>query len=162
MLSLVVGILLTGFLTLLQMNGLEINWELSLLAYTVILVGSIWTYLKHAVPHRGVYVKLFGTLIIAVPLGWLGRLGTHNQYLKQYPKVPMVTVTAETMPGLPESMGNDSHLRYHILTVRNDSDVEIDNFLSRLRTSSRTGQPFIAGRRHVWDNSLASASGLIH
>jgi hypothetical protein len=129
----ILGLLLAVFIPILQLNGLEINWEWSLFAYVVILIGFIWTYLKHAVPHCGACIKLFGVLIIAAVLGWLGWLGTHNQYLKQHPTVPMVSVTAKTTRGLPEGIANAPYLRYHILRIENDNDVEIDNLLGRLQ-----------------------------
>jgi hypothetical protein len=129
----ILGLLLAVLIPILQMNGLEITWEWSLLSYSVILVGFVWTYLTHAVPHRGPYVKRFGALIIAAIIGWLGWLGTHNQYLKQHPITPTLWITLQTLPGLPEGVTNNSHLRYCQILVRNSNDVEIDNFCSRLQ-----------------------------
>jgi hypothetical protein len=46
----IVGVLLAVLIPILQMNGLEINWEWSAIAYAAIIIGAVWTFLTHAVP----------------------------------------------------------------------------------------------------------------
>jgi hypothetical protein len=46
----IVGVLLAVLIPILQMNGLEINWECSAIAYAAIIIGAVWTFLTHAVP----------------------------------------------------------------------------------------------------------------
>lgn len=55
-----------------------------------------------------------------------------NQYHIQHPVVPMLVITIRTIPGLPGGMTN-THLRYHMLEIRNYNDMEIDDFYSRLQ-----------------------------
>jgi hypothetical protein len=128
-----IGIFFAVFIPNLQMNGIEINWQFSALDYLAIIVGFVWTFLIHASPHRGKIFRITGSLTLVIALGWIATIATLRQYDTQHPKTPMITVTAETMRGLPEGMTNDPSLRYHILTIRNDNDIEIDNFVSRLQ-----------------------------
>jgi hypothetical protein len=54
----IVGVLLAVLIPILQMNGLEINWEWSAISYAAIIIGSVWTFLVHAAPHRGMIIRL--------------------------------------------------------------------------------------------------------
>jgi hypothetical protein len=127
------GLLLGVLIPILQMNGLEISWEWSLVAYVMIAVGFTWTYLTHLVPHCGKIIKIFGSLILVMVMGYFAWIGTHSQYLKEHPKVPMLNVTIQTILGLPVGMENESHLRYHVIRIQNPNDVEINNFWGRLQ-----------------------------
>lgn len=129
----ILGVLLAVFIPILQMNGLEINWGWSTVAYGVIIVGCLWTFLSHATPHCGKVVKLGGSIMIIGFGGWLSWLGIHSQYLKQHPEVPLLTITATTLPGLPESVTNDPHLRFHTIRIVNSSDTEVKNLRARLQ-----------------------------
>ena len=127
------GILLAVLIPVLQMNGLELNWQWSLVAYMVITVGVVWTYLSHAVPHCGSTFKKISSLFIVVGLAWPMWMATHNQYLKQHPKTPMLTIVVATLPGMPENFSYDPRLKYHQIQIANYSGTEIDNFRARLQ-----------------------------
>jgi hypothetical protein len=133
MLALFIGILLAGFFTLLPMNHVEINWECSAIAYLAIIIGAVWTFLVHGVPHRGKDIQMIGSLVLVAALGASAMFATLRQYNTQHPKVPMLTIAAQTLPGLPVGMSNNPHLRYHQILIQNANDIEIENFISRLQ-----------------------------
>lgn len=83
MLSLCVGSILAGFFTLLTMNHVEINWMWSALAYAIFIIGFVWTFLAHGVPHCGKLIKITGALVIIIGFGLLALFGVHRQYIFQ-------------------------------------------------------------------------------
>jgi hypothetical protein len=80
----IVSILLAFLLFALQANGVEINWQFSLIAYIAIAAGCIWACLRHAVPHlekKGRYLCALGVFaVIAV----IGSIGTFKQYHREH------------------------------------------------------------------------------
>jgi hypothetical protein len=129
----VAGLLFSSLLPILQMNGAEINWECSAIAYTAIIIGFVWTFLAHAVPHRGKIIKFTGSFFIIATTGALAIFATLRQYHAQHPKTPKITVSLNSLHGLPESITNDSHLRFYTLQINNDNEVEINNLRARLQ-----------------------------
>ena len=57
---------------ILQTNGVDLNWQWSIVAYLVIPAVWIWTFLHHASPHRGKLSRIFGSLCIFVLAGSMG------------------------------------------------------------------------------------------
>lgn len=127
------GILLAIMFPIMQGNGVVINWEWSMIAYTAIVVGFVWTFLTHAVPNRKPITKIVGSIGGAVILGWLGIIGVRTQYRAQHPGIPMPAVVIQTFPDLPEGIQDSSHLRWNVLLIRNDNDIEIENFYGRIQ-----------------------------
>lgn len=81
---------------------------------------------------------------------------TFDDYKKLHeipvPDLPQIIV--ETLPGLPEGFTNDTHIRLNRLSIRNYSEVEIENFCSRIQLPEpifmtlETNQP--PGTSIVW------------
>jgi hypothetical protein len=128
----IIGIVLAVLFPLLQNDGIDVNWEWSGIAYAGIIVGSVWTYLVHAVPHYGKIVRYVGSILILIILGKLAVLGVCSQYSIQHPKPASLEIAIQTFPGLPEGVSND-HLKYHQLVIQNVNDFEIDNFYGRIQ-----------------------------
>jgi hypothetical protein len=123
MLSLFVGILLAVFLGLLAMNHVEINWKWSALAYVIFIVGFVWTFLSHGIPHVGKLIKTLGSLSIIIVLGLLASFGVHRQYIFQHtpPPIPPTDTNVEAaVNGLAYIIGTNqsipSNARIQILT----------------------------------------------
>lgn len=70
-------------LVFLQMDGVEINWEISAVAYFAIIAGFVWTILVHVVPHYGKLIRLSVSAIVAILLGVLSIFATLRQYHAQ-------------------------------------------------------------------------------
>jgi hypothetical protein len=128
----IIGLLLAVLFPLLQSDGIEVNWEWSGIAYTGIIIGGVWTYMVHAVPHHGKIVRYFGSIIIVIVFGKLAVLGVCSQYNIQHPKPASLDITIQTFPGLPEGLSDD-HLKYHRLVIQNVNNFEIDNFYGRIQ-----------------------------
>jgi hypothetical protein len=56
---------------------------------------------------------------------------SHNTRTQGIPNLPQISI--ETFDGLPSEFTNNPHLRLHRLSVRNNSDVTIETFCSRLQ-----------------------------
>jgi hypothetical protein len=71
-----------------------------------------------------------GTPVLILTIAWKPVV---NQYHLQHPKVPFIEIAIQTIPGLPEGIQNNSHLRYHRILIQNPNQVEIGNFYGRLQ-----------------------------
>src|SRR5579862_174965 len=83
-----VGVLLALLLPILQMNGTELNWQWSAVAYSAIAVGFVWTYLTHFAPHHGQKMRFIGGILVLLIICGVGGFGTHLQYQKQHSPPP--------------------------------------------------------------------------
>jgi hypothetical protein len=80
----ILGIVLAVLIPILQMNGVAINWQFSAICYAIIIVGIIWTFLAHGVPHCRKSIRIAGSIVIFACAGYLAVLGTHRQYYNQH------------------------------------------------------------------------------
>ena len=69
----IVGLLLGALLFVLQANGVEMNWGLSLALYALIAVGLVWSCLRHAVPHLGLRGRYIAALSVFALVAFLGQ-----------------------------------------------------------------------------------------
>lgn len=68
----------------LQANGVEMNWKISLAAYTLIAFVCVYSCMRHAVPDRGAATKIICALSIFCTVGFLGYIGTIKQYRRDH------------------------------------------------------------------------------
>jgi hypothetical protein len=87
------SILFAALLFILQANGIEMNWELSVGLYSVIAVGSVLSCLRHAVPHLGRTGRYVSALGVFVLVAILGLVGTVKQYRREHQPINDSTVT---------------------------------------------------------------------
>jgi hypothetical protein len=127
----IVGVLLAVLIPILQMNGVELNWECSAIAYAAIMVGSVWTFLNHAVPHCVKIIRFGGSLILLVALGTLSILATHQRYRIQHsppPAAPTDTNVIAAVNGLANIFGTNQSIpttdRLLILTNSHDREIQ--------------------------------------
>jgi hypothetical protein len=118
LLSLFVGIFLGGFLELLAMNHVEINWIWSALAYIILIVGFVWTFLSHGVPHRGKSAKGFGTLAIIIVFGFFAGFGVCKQYAFQHSPQPLPPINPQLSAALDALRTNHSDPALTLLGVQ--------------------------------------------
>lgn len=81
----VFGLVLAFLIPLLQANGVDVNWWVSLIAYAIILGVCVWSFLWHAIPDRQRRNhRIFGTILILVSIGSLGTFATLQQYERDH------------------------------------------------------------------------------
>jgi len=80
----IVSVLLAFLLFALQANGVEMNWQVSLIAYIAIAAGCILSCLRHAVPHLGKKGRYLCALAVFVVVVIIGSIGTHKQYRREH------------------------------------------------------------------------------
>jgi hypothetical protein len=73
---------------------------------------------------------ILGVPVVILIIAWKP---VADQYRLQHPNVPLVQVVLQTIPGLPEGIQNNPHLRYHRVLIQNPNQVEIGNFYGRLQ-----------------------------
>jgi hypothetical protein len=83
-LSLFVGIFLGSFFQILSMNHVDLDWRWSVLAYGILIVGFVWTFVTHGVPHLSTPIKTIGSSVIIVGFCLLASVGVHSQYIFQH------------------------------------------------------------------------------
>ncbi|HEV2694596.1 MAG TPA: hypothetical protein VG347_17005 [Verrucomicrobiae bacterium] len=81
LLSIFVGGVLTVTCTLLGVNHVNINWMWAALFYGILIMGCVWTFLKHGVPHWEKFFKIGGVFAIAMVGGWVAFYGVRSQYV---------------------------------------------------------------------------------
>ena len=81
----VVGLVAAFLIPLLQTNGVDVNWQVSIALYVVILATCIWSFLWHAVPGRQQkWARMIGSVILTLLLGSLGIYATDKQYIREH------------------------------------------------------------------------------
>jgi hypothetical protein len=60
----VISFVAAFFIPLLQANGVDLNWQSSIAAYVCIAVTCVWSFLRHASPHRTFITRLVGSITI--------------------------------------------------------------------------------------------------
>jgi hypothetical protein len=56
--------------SVMQMNGQEIHWQASAAIYVLAIIGMTWSFAVHLVPNRGKVIRLGGSSIIMIALGY--------------------------------------------------------------------------------------------
>jgi hypothetical protein len=67
----VAGLLAAFFIPVLQANGVDVNWWISLLIYVGIIVGCMWSFVLHVVPHRNWQARVGGSAVLVLLIGFL-------------------------------------------------------------------------------------------
>jgi hypothetical protein len=137
----ILGVLLAVLIPILQMNGLEINWECSAISYMAIIIGGVWTFLVHAVPHRGKTIRLLGSIVISAALGTLAMIATLRQYHTQHspPAAPAETKVLDAVDKVGTSVKkftdaivtNQSDARLAILDTEKQNAVQEGNEIQK-------------------------------
>jgi len=89
----------------LQTNGVEMNWILSVAIYIVIAICGVVSCLRHAVPRSNTWKKILASLAVLTTAAGLGVWGTMKQYRREHASsVP----TPEQAPAANDSIGNQA------------------------------------------------------
>ena len=112
LISLFAGVLIP----ILQMNGVEINWGWSAVAYSGIILGFVWTFLSHAAPHRGKVFKVLGSLAIVAVLLPLAATGIRRQYHKEHSPPPTPPTDTNVVAAVKSVGGSVSDLKSQLAT----------------------------------------------
>jgi len=96
----ILGLLVAVFFPLLQINGVDVNWQESLVFYIVIFAMCSWSFLRHAIPDRKRKGdRIQGMLLILFVVGGLGTYAINKQYTREHTddlnEVHIVGITAE-------------------------------------------------------------------
>src|SRR5579859_3991879 len=84
-----IGILGSVVMSLLQIDHAELDWKWSALFYLILIVGFVWTFIRHLVPHRRKFIKVGGSIIIAGFVGAAALYGILTQYRFQNAPAPV-------------------------------------------------------------------------
>jgi hypothetical protein len=87
----VISLIAAVFIPILQANGVDVNWQASLILYLVLTAASVWSLLKHALPHRGLLGQIVSACFLVIFMGGLGIFATVKQYHREHR--PEVTIT---------------------------------------------------------------------
>jgi hypothetical protein len=87
-------------LFVLQENGVEINWVVSLCLYLLIAAGCVFSVLRHAIPHLSKWLRYVIAAVVVLLVGGLGSYGTVKQYRHDHPE------TASAGAGATAPAGN--------------------------------------------------------
>ena len=80
------ALVIACFIPLLQQNGIDVNWKVSLLVYIILIAFSLQTYYLHYhQKHRG-WRGHIGAMIIILLLGGLSSVGVKKQYAHDHMK----------------------------------------------------------------------------
>src|SRR5580700_2527108 len=75
----IVSLAAAFLIPLLQANGVDVNWWTSLTLYAFLIAICAWSFLFHAVPHKGEAVRVTGETVLVVAIGlWLHTLSLSN------------------------------------------------------------------------------------
>jgi hypothetical protein len=81
----VIGLVVAFLIPLLQANGVDVNWQVSIFAYLLILAVCVWSFLRHAVPDRGrKKTRVTGSTLLILLIGALGVYATRKQYAREH------------------------------------------------------------------------------
>lgn len=69
------GVFCALVFSLLQMDNVQINWQLSAILYALFTGGAVASFLVHAAPHRSKLVRFIGSFIMLALFGALGFWG---------------------------------------------------------------------------------------
>jgi MFS superfamily sulfate permease-like transporter len=80
----VIGLLAAIAIPILQASGVDVNWWTSLIAYVVIVLACVWSYLKHAVPDKGKFARVGGSAVLIVAIASLAAYAVAKQYRRDH------------------------------------------------------------------------------
>ena len=72
------------FIPILQANGVDMNWQCSLLSYLVLTTVCVWSLVRHAIPHCGRTIRIVAAIMLAVAMIALGTYATVKQYKRDH------------------------------------------------------------------------------
>jgi len=84
----VIGIVVAILIPVLQANGVDVNWQVSVFVYVVLVAICDWSFLKHAAPYSVQWKRLGGILILSLIIGGLGSYATVKQYHREHQLPP--------------------------------------------------------------------------
>lgn len=92
----VISLMLCVLVFVLQANGVELNWVVSLVLYMLVAAGCMYSVLRHAVPHISPRMQILAALAVLIVVGGAGWWGTSKEYRREHPK------NVATAPAKPE------------------------------------------------------------
>src|SRR5258708_26254551 len=82
----VAGLAAAFLIPLLQANGVDVNWQVSILLYVAIIGICVWSLLKHAIPHLSKAKRLSSAIVLSSLVGILACYATVKQYQREHPQ----------------------------------------------------------------------------
>lgn len=114
----IMGIVVGILVALLQMDNVPITWQISAVGYFLLTTGCVLTYLKHAVPNRGKFVRFSGAFVTVAIIGAIALFATRHEYIYQHAPSDQTNakvLTAEndiktSLNGLSDALGKSPYV----------------------------------------------------
>src|ERR1022692_391761 len=121
---------LTVLFFALQANGVvELNWLLSTVIYFFVTIVIVWSFSRHAVPHRSrLYRAITGTVLI-LSLGSLGVYGTFKQYQREHDAVK--ESDKRTLPATSPSIHDWFAQDFDVFSFDGEISIGVDTSFGR-------------------------------
>jgi len=81
----IISLVAAIFIPVLQANGVDLNWQASLVCYVVLTLITVWSLLRYAIPHFRGWKRISIAAALIVLMGSIGLYATKKEYSREHP-----------------------------------------------------------------------------
>jgi hypothetical protein len=80
----IIGLVVAVLIPLLQSNGVEVNWWASGIAYVLLAIVGVWSFLVHAIPNKSDNAKWWSAVVFGAVILGIGSWATGKQWVRDH------------------------------------------------------------------------------